>query len=317
MRIAILDDFNNLAHQFGNWTSLAPAEVVFFDDHLEDQAALLARLKDFDAVGLMRERTPMPRELMAQLPQLKCIITTGKVNAAIDLVAAKELGIMVCGTNSPGHATAELAFLLVMAQARQLLPNAVDLQQQGRWQTQLGQDCRGKTLGILGLGRLGSQVAKLGQTIGMQVVAWSQNLTSEACAAQGVAYVDKATLFERSDFISIHLRLSERSRSLVGAPELAALGPTGYLVNTSRAEIVDQDALLAALDAQILGGVATDVYVNEPANHANERLIGHPRALCTPHLGYVTRETYEVFYTEMVEGLGAWLKGAPVRVLNA
>lgn len=316
MRIAILDDFNQLARQFGAWDSLTGAEVHFFSDHLDKQAALIDRLKDFDAVGVMRERTPMPRELMAQLPKLKLIITTGKVNAAIDMAAAKELGIMVCGTNSPGHATAELAFLLVMAQARRLVPNALDLQQHDRWQTQLGQDCRGKTLGILGLGRLGGQVAKLGQTIGMHVVAWSQNLTPEACAAQGVEWVDKAALFERSDFVSIHLRLSERSRALVGAAELAALGPTGYLVNTSRAEIVDQAALLAALDSHTLGGVATDVYVTEPATRANERLIGHPRALCTPHLGYVTQETYEVFYTEMVEGLAGWLKGAPVRVLN-
>lgn len=316
MRIAILDDFNDLARQFGDWDALAPAEVTFFSDHLDKPEALVERLKSFDAVGLMRERTPMPREVIAQLPLLKLIITTGKVNAAIDMAAAQEHGITVCGTNSPGHATAELAFLLVMAQARRLLPNAFDLQQDDRWQTQLGQDCRGKTLGILGLGRLGAQVAKLGQTIGMKVVAWSQNLTPQACAELGVEWVDKAALFERSDFVSVHLRLSERTRSLVGAPELAGLGPAGYLVNTSRAEIVDQQALLAALDAHTLGGIATDVYVTEPATHANERLIGHPRALCTPHLGYVTQETYEIFYTEMVEGLGAWLKGTPIRVLT-
>lgn len=316
MRIAILDDFNNLAPQFGDWTTLAGAEVVFFSDHLAERAALVERLKDFDAVGLMRERTPMPRELMAQLSRLRLIITTGKVNAAIDMAAARELGITVCGTNSPGHATAELAFLLILAQARHLMANTIDLQQQDRWQTQLGQDCRGKTLGVLGLGRLGAQVARLGQTIGMQVLAWSQNLKPEACAEIGVQWVDKASLFARSDFVSIHLRLSERTRALVAAPELAALGAKGYLVNTSRAEIVDQQALLSALDSGTLGGVATDVYVTEPATRSNERLIGHPRALCTPHIGYVTRETYAVFFTEMIEGFAAWIKGAPIRVLN-
>ena len=315
MRIAILDDFNNLAPQFGPWDSLQPAEVTFFSDHIDDQKALVQRLKPFDAIGLMRERTPMPRSLIEQLPQLKFIITTGKQNAAIDVRAAHDHGVVVCGTNSPGHATAELAFLLIMAQARRLLPNVVDLQQKGAWQTELGQDCRGKTLGILGLGRLGAQLAKLGQAIGMKVIAWSQNLTPEACAQQGVQWVDKQALFTQADFVSIHVRLSDRTRGLVGAAELAALGPQGYLVNTSRAEIIDQDALLQALDAQALGGVATDVYVNEPANSSNEKLINHPRALCTPHIGYVTRETYEIFYGEMIEGLAAWLKGAPVRVI--
>lgn len=315
MRIAILDDFNNLAPSFAPWSSLAPAEVTFFSDHLEDEAALVERLKPFDAIGLMRERTPMPRSLIERLPQLKFLITTGKQNASIDVKAAADHGVVVSGTNSPGHATAELAFLLIMAQARRLLPNVVDLQAHDAWQTQLGQDCRGKTLGILGLGRLGAQLAKLGQAIGMNLIAWSQNLKPEACAALGVEYVDKATLFARSDFVSIHLRLSERTQGLVGAPELAALGPQAYLVNTSRAEIVDQQALLAALDSGALGGVATDVYVSEPAHHGNEKLIGHPRALCTPHVGYVTRETYEIFYGEMVEGLAAWLKGAPIRVI--
>lgn len=316
MRIAILDDFSNLAPSFARWDSLAPAQVTFFSDHLESEAALVERLKPFDAIGLMRERTPMPRSLIEQLPQLKFLITTGKQNASIDVKAAADHGVVVSGTNSPGHATAELAFLMIMAQARRLLPNVVDLRERGAWQTELGRDCRGKTLGILGLGRLGAQLAKLGQAIGMNVIAWSQNLKPEDCAAQGVEYVDKATLFARSDFVSIHLRLSERTRGLVGAAELAALGPDAYLVNTSRAEIVDQQALLAALDGNSLGGVATDVYVSEPVAADTERLIAHPRALCTPHVGYVTRETYEIFYSEMVEGLAAWLNGAPIRVIT-
>ncbi len=314
MRVAVIDDFNDLARQFGDWDSL-DAEVSFFGDHLVHEDDLVARLADFEVIAVMRERTPFPRSLIARLPKLKLIITTGKQNAAIDVKAASEHGVTVCGTNSPGHATAELAFLLVMAQIRQFVPNVNGLQQ-GVWQAALGGDCRGKTLGILGLGRLGSQVAALGKTIGMQVVAWSQNLTPEACAEKGVEWVDKATLFARSDVVSVHLRLSERTRSLVGAAELAALGPQGHIVNTSRAEIIDQGALLHALNTGALGGVATDVYVTEPASSANEALIAHPKALCTPHIGYVTRETYAVFYGETVSGIAAFLRGEPVAVIK-
>lgn len=191
MRIAILDNYNDLAQTAADWSPLAGCELVFFNTHEADATRLIEQLKPFEVLGVMRERTPLPRNVLAQLPHLKMVITTGKVNAAIDTVAAKELGIVVCGTNSPGHATAELAFLLIMAQARQLVQNVNGLATGGAWQAAMGGDCRGKTLGVLGLGRLGKQVAALGQTIGMHVVAWSQNLTPEACEAAGVEWVSK------------------------------------------------------------------------------------------------------------------------------
>ena len=315
MRIAILDNYNDLAQGSADWSVLSNHDVTFFNTHEADEAKVIAQLAPFDILGVMRERTPLPRSVLAQLPNLKMVITTGKQNASIDTVAAKELGILVCGTNSPGHATAELAFLLIMAQARQLIPNVNGLRA-GQWQAAMGMDCRGKTLGVLGLGRLGKQVAALGKTIGMNVIAWSQNLTPADCEAAGVEWVDREALFKRADFVTIHLRLSERTRQLVTADDLANLGPTGYLVNTSRAEIVDPDALLSALNSGALGGVATDVYVTEPATVTAEKLIQHPKAVCTPHVGYVTTETYRVFYSEMVAGIQAFITGSPVNVIN-
>lgn len=314
MRIAVLDDYNDLARHCADWDSLA-CEVIFFNDNLVSEDKLSERLASFDILAVMRERTPIGRSLIEKLPKLRMIITTGKQNAAIDAKAANDHGITVCGTNSPGHATAELAFLLILSLARQLIPNVNGLQK-GKWQTALGRDCRGKTLGVLGLGRLGAQVAQLGKTMGMHVMAWSQNLTPEACEKAGVEWVTRQQLFEKSDVVSIHVRLSERTRGLVGLPELVALGPTGHLVNTSRAEIVDQPALLQALNQGLLGAVATDVYVSEPATPAEEALLSHPRALCTPHIGYVTEETYSVFYGETVAGIQAYLKGSPQLVIQ-
>ncbi len=314
MRIAVLDDYNDLARHCADWDSLA-CEVIFFNDNLVSEDKLSERLASFDILAVMRERTPIGRSLIEKLPKLRMIITTGKQNAAIDVKAANDHGITVCGTNSPGHATAELAFLLILSLARQLIPNVNGLQK-GKWQTALGRDCRGKTLGVLGLGRLGAQVAQLGKTMGMHVMAWSQNLTPEACEKAGVEWVTRQQLFEKSDVVSIHVRLSERTRGLVGLPELVALGPTGHLVNTSRAEIVDQPALLQALNQGLLGAVATDVYVSEPATPAEEALLSHPRALCTPHIGYVTEETYSVFYGETVAGIQAYLKGSPQLVIQ-
>ena len=315
MRIAILDNYNDLAQGSADWSVLSNHDVTFFNTHEADEAKVIAQLAPFEILGVMRERTPLPRSVLAQLPNLKMVITTGKQNASIDTAAAKELGILVCGTNSPGHATAELAFLLIMAQARQLIPNLNGLRA-GQWQAAMGMDCRGKTLGVLGLGRLGKQVAALGKTIGMNVIAWSQNLTPADCEAAGVEWVDREALFKRADFVTIHLRLSERTRQLVTADDLANLGPTGYLVNTSRAEIVDPEALLSALNSGALGGVATDVYVTEPATVTAEKLIQHPKAVCTPHVGYVTTETYRVFYSEMVAGIQAFITGSPVNVIN-
>jgi len=222
---------------------------------------------------------------------------------------------VVCGTPSPGHATAELAFLLIMALCRKLLPLVNGLQIDQQWQPVMGNDLRGKTLGILGLGRLGSQVASLGQAIGMRVVAWSTNLDRETCVEKGVEYVSKEALFEESDFVSIHLRLSERSRDLVTLTELQALGSKGYLVNTSRAEIINHQDLLTALDDGLIAGIATDVLTSEPAS-ADDPIVNHPRSLVTPHIGYCTEETFRVFYSEMLNAFRAFNDGNPTNVIE-
>ena len=235
MKIAILDDYYQRARDYADWDSASFASIDFIDHHIANENDLVSALQSYDAVGVMRERTPFPKSLIDALPNLKLIVTSGKQNAAIDVAAAAAKGVTVCGTPSPGHATAELAFLLVMTLCRKLIPLVNGLKQDHQWQPVMGSDLRGKTLGILGLGRLGSQVSALGQAIGMDVVAWSANLDPVACQQQGVEYVSKTELFERSDFVSIHLRLSERSRDLVTSQELNALGPDGYIVNTSRA----------------------------------------------------------------------------------
>lgn len=315
MKIAILDDYHHRAQHFADWASADFAEFDFISEHIGDPRALVARLKPYDAIGVMRERTPLPREVIGQLPNLKLIVTTGRQNAAIDLQAATDSGVMVCTTTSPGHATAELAFLMIMSLFRQFVPLANDLKERSIWQAHMGQDLRGKTLGILGLGRLGSQVAALGQAIGMQVIAWSQNLTESRCAEKRVQYVERMALFKLADVVSIHLRLSERTRQLVGHSELELLGPTGYLVNTSRAEIVDEVALLRALNDGQIAGLATDVFSHEPVA-ASHPLVTHPRVLATPHVGYCTQETFAVFYAEMLDAFKAFHAGHPVNQLN-
>ena len=314
MKIAILDDYYDRARAYADWDSADFASIDFIDHYIAEESALIKTLQPYDAVGLMRERTPFPKSIIDALPNLKLIVTSGKQNAAIDVNAAAERNVVVCGTPSPGHATAELAFLLVMSLCRKLVPLVNGLQVDQQWQPVMGNDLRGKTLGILGLGRLGSQVAALGQAIGMHVVAWSTNLDLESCAEKGVEYVSKDDLFERSDFVSIHLRLSDRSRDLVTLKELTALGPNGYLVNTSRAEIVNHQDLLTALDAGLLAGIATDVLTREPAL-PDDPIVNHPRALVTPHIGYCTEETFRVFYSEMLNAFKAFNDGNPINVI--
>lgn len=315
MKIAILDDYYDRAKSYADWDSVDFASIDFIDHHIPDESALIERLQPYDAVGLMRERTPFPESIINALPNLKLIVTSGKQNAAIDVKAAAKRNIVVCGTPSPGHATAELAFLLVMTLCRKLVPLVNGLQIDHQWQPVMGNDLRGKTLGILGLGRLGSQVAALGQAIGMRVVAWSTNLDPETCAEKGVEYVSKDALFEESDFVSIHLRLSERSRDLVTLKDLKALGSNGYLVNTSRAEIVNHEDLLTALDSGLIAGIATDVLTREPAL-ADDPIVNHPRALVTPHIGYCTEETFRVFYSEMLNAFRAFNAGTPINVIE-
>ena len=287
MEIAIIDDYYSRAQSYANWESFPDLSFTFFDSHVSDTNELIEMLTPFDAVGLMRERTPFPREIIDALPKLRLIVTSGMRNAAIDLDAAKARNVLVCGTTSPGHATAELAFMLVMMLCRKLVPLVNGLKQDNIWQPVIGHDIRGKTLGIVGLGRLGTYVAKLGQSFGMDVIAWSSNLDTEQADRMGVRAVSKAELFTRSDFVSIHYKLSDRSRGLIGEEELKLLGPAGYIVNTSRADIIDQVALLRCLNDGSLGGLATDVYANEPADNQNE-LVSHTKVLATPHIGYCT-----------------------------
>ena len=315
MKIAILDDYFSRAQYYADWRSSDDLNFTFFDSHVSDTHKLIEMLTPFDAVGLMRERTPFPKAIIDALPNLKLIVTSGKQNAAIDIEAASLRGITVCGTSSPGHATAEHAFMLIMMLCRQAIPLINGLKIDNVWQPVMGKDLRGKTLGIVGLGRLGSQVAKLGLTIGMEVIAWSSNLEAAQASAIDVTAVSKTELFSRSDFVSIHYKLSDRSRGLIGEEELKLLGPEGHIVNTSRAEIIDQVALLRCLDDGSLGGLATDVYSEEPATNA-DKLVKHPRVLATPHVGYCTEETFTIFYQEMLAAFEAFEKGQPINIIN-
>ena len=314
MRVAVLDDYQEVAGSYADWASLT-ADVSFFSDHLADHRALIDRLVGFDVIVAMRERTSFQRHLLEHLPNLRLLVTTGMKNASIDVEAATDLGITVSGTNSPGVATAELAFGMVLAMSRNLIGEAGSVAK-GGWQQRVGRDLRGSTLGVMGLGKLGAEMARFGRAFGMDVVAWSQNLTAERAEDVGARLATKETLLAESDFVSIHLRLSERTRGLVGKAELDKMRPTAYLINTSRGEIVDTVALFAALDAGALAGAGIDVFDVEPLP-PDDRRRTHPRILATPHIGYVTEGTYQVFYTEAVEDIAAWQAGAPIRVLSA
>ena len=274
---------------------------------------VVAALRDYDVLCIMRERTLFDRATLMGLTNLKFVVTTGMRNAALDLEALGERGIPASGTASTAHATPELAWGLILALARHI-PTENQRMREGHWITTLGTDLRGSTLGIIGLGRLGREMAVIAKAFGMNVVAWSQNLTDEAAAAANAKRVDKADLFRQSDFITIHYKLSERSTGLVGADELAMMKPTAYLVNTSRGPIVDTDALIAALEAGRIGGAGIDVYDSEPLAK-DHPLRSCPRTVLTPHLGYVSENTYRIFYEETVEAVEKWLAGEPVRVL--
>jgi phosphoglycerate dehydrogenase-like enzyme len=314
-KIAILDDYQQVALQLAEWSQLPDTcDVEVFTDTLPFGEALVQRLQPFEVLCIMRERTPFPRALLERLPNLRLLVTSGARNAAIDTAAASEWGIIVCGTRSPAHATPELAVGLMLALARGLLRETASLRD-GGWQVGLGRELHGSTLGVLGLGRLGSKVAQLGKAFGMHVIAWSQNLTEDRAREGGVRLVDKNGLFTQSDFISIHLKLGERSRGLVDARALALMKPDACLVNTSRGPIVDEAALLDALAENRIGGAAIDVYDEEPlpGDHPLRRL---PNAICTPHIGYVTEQTYRVFYSGMLEVIKAYLAGEPLSRLD-
>jgi phosphoglycerate dehydrogenase-like enzyme len=314
-RVAILDDYQDVARRLADWPSL-PAEVVVFRDHLSDEAKVAARLADFDVVVAMRERTPFSRSLFERLPRLRLLVTTGMRNASIDLRAASDRGVVVSGTAGLPSPTAELTWALILALLRHV-PREDRATREGRWQETLGTTLKGRTLGVLGLGQLGSRVARVGKAFEMDVIAWSQNLTAERAAAVGATLVgSRDELLARADIVTIHLVLSERTRGLVGARELGLMRPTAYLINTSRGPIVDEGALVATLRAGRIAGAGLDVYEEEPLppDHPLRRL---PNTVITPHLGYVTEETYQIFYSQALEDIRAFLAGAPVRVLSS
>jgi phosphoglycerate dehydrogenase-like enzyme len=319
MRIAILDDYQGVALSMADWAVLADdgvdvaADVDVFTDHVADPDALVRRLTPYDVVVLMRERTPFPAEVIRALPQLRLVVTTGRRNAAVDVDAARELGVTVCGTDSLATAPAELTWALVLGLCRHLVAEAGAMRS-GGWQTTLGRDLAGHTLGVVGLGRIGSQVARVGQAFGMDVLAWSRSLTPERAAEVGARAVDLDTLLAGSDVVTVHLVLAESTRGLIGRRELARMRPGALLVNTSRAGVVDTEALLEALEGSRLGGAGLDVYDEEPLP-VQHPLRTAPRTLLTPHLGYVTEDVYRTFFTGVVEDIAAFVRGTPIRLL--
>ncbi|MEV7662768.1 D-2-hydroxyacid dehydrogenase family protein [Paenarthrobacter sp. NPDC089316] len=315
-RLAILDDYQQVAGDYAPWDSLLDVGVkvsVFSAPFVSEEQAVAA-LAPFDIIVAMRERTRFPQTALDALPNLKLLVTTGMANAAIDLEAAAERGIVVCGTGGSPAAAPELTWALLLAFARNL-PVEENSLRAGEWQAGVGFELEGKTLGIVGLGKIGKRIAGYAKAFGMDVLAWSQNLTAEAAGSAGARLVSKEELFSESDIVTLHLRLSERTEGIVGSEELRLLGPDGVLVNTARGPLVDEAALIRALEEGWIRGAALDVFEDEPlpAGHA---LLHSPRTVLTPHVGYVTHESYRKFYGEAFEDVKAWLAGDPVRVLN-
>jgi phosphoglycerate dehydrogenase-like enzyme len=302
--------------QMADWQRLpADTQVQVFTDHLAAEDDVVARLKDFPIIVAMRERTPFGRSVLERLPVLKLLVTTGMRNAAIDVGAAQACGVTVCGTRGLPYPTAELTWALILALLRQV-PREDQATRNGHWQVSVGVGLRDKVLGVLGLGNLGGQVAAVGKAFQMSVLAWSPNLTAERAAQYGATLVSKDELLSRSDIVTIHLILGQRSRGLLGARELALMKPTAYLINTSRGPIVDEPALIAALQQGQIAGAGLDVFDVEPLarDHAFRRLAN---TVITPHLGYVTQETYRLFFGDAVEDIASFLQGSPLRVVEA
>lgn len=315
-RIAILDDYSNVALSSADWASL-PSEcaVTEFDRHLGGEDDVARALAHFDVIVAMRERTPFPASLLARLPELRLLVTTGMRNLAIDMDAARARGVTVCGTAMTSYAAFEHTWALILAAAKNL-PREDRCMREGGWQQAgIGFGLHGKTLGVLGLGKLGAQVARVGLAFGMDVCAWSENLTAARCAEVGVRHVARDALFEQADVLTIHLVLSARTRGLVGARELARMKRSAWLVNTSRGPIVDEPALIAALREGTIAGAALDVFDVEPLP-ADHPLRALPGTILTGHTGYAIREAYALAYGEALEDVRAWLAGAPIRVLN-
>ena len=312
-RIAILDDYQDVALSMADWNLGTGVGIERFHNAVPHDA-LVSTLRDFDAIVAMRERTPFPAAVLEQLPSLKLLVITGRRTASIDVKAAVERGIVVCGTATLATPPVEITWALILALVRHIPQEAVSMRQ-GAWQTTVGTGLHGKTLGILGLGRLGTEVARIGRAFGMSVTAWSQNMTPEQAAAAGASYVDKEALFRTADVLSIHLVLSARTTHLVGKAELALMKPTAYLVNTARGPIVHEAALLDALNGRRIEGAGLDVFDQEPLPPTHPlRMLDN--VVLTPHLGYVTTENYREMYTQAVEDIRAYIEGKPVRVIT-
>ena len=314
MKIAVLDDYQHVALASANWDAL-DAEIVTFGSHIAETADLVAELWPFDVIVAMRERTPFTAERIGLLPNLRLLVTTGMRNASIDIAAAHRAGVTVCGTRGTPGATPELTWALILAVARHVAEEDAAVRS-GGWQHTVGFGLRGRTLGVVGLGTIGRAVATVGQAFGMEVLAWSQNLTAHAATRAGVTAVGKDDLFALSDVVTVHYKLSPRSVGLIGERELGLMKPTAFLVNTSRGPIVDSDALLSALHAGSIAGAGLDVYDEEPLP-AGHPLRSAPRTVLTPHLGYVTDDSYRVFYGDAVEDIAGYAAGRPVRVVDA
>ena len=316
MRCAVLDDYQNVALTMADWSKVTgDVEVTVFNEVLGDTEAVATALQGFQIVCLMRERTPFPRALFEKLPDLQLLVTSGARNAAIDMAAAKDHRVIVCGTDGAKHPTAELAIGLMLDLARNISVENARMKAGEAWQSTVGADLFQHTIGILGLGNLGARVAKVAQAFGMRVVAWSQNLTPERCKEVGVKYATKADLFQQSDFITIHMVLSDRSRGLVSATDLSMMKPSAYIINTSRGPIIDEAALITALQDRTIAGAGLDVFNTEPLlrDHILRKL---PNVVLTPHLGYVTQDGYKLFYGGTVDAIRAFLDGKPIKVIG-
>ncbi|MQA99787.1 MAG: D-2-hydroxyacid dehydrogenase family protein [Actinobacteria bacterium] len=315
-RVAVLDDYQDAARRFGPWNELAGrVELDVIHEHIPDPDQLASRLADAEIVMAMRERTPFPRDLLERLPGLRLIVSTGRGNAAIDVAAAIDLGIVVSGTDIPTSPTAELTWALILSVTRKVCAEDANLRA-GGWQHTIGPELSGRTLGVIGLGRQGSRVASFGKAFDMNVISWSQNLNPDDARSRGVEPVSKDELLAAADVVTLHLRLSDRTRGIISAADLAKMKPTAYLINTSRGPLVDEAALVQALLAGAIAGAGIDVYEIEPLP-ADHPLRSAPNTVLTPHIGYVSEGTYEVFFTQAVEDIAAYLDGAPIRVYQA
>jgi phosphoglycerate dehydrogenase-like enzyme len=307
MKVAILDDYQNVALSMADWSGVTTrAEVTVFTDHLAEPDAIVERLRPFDVICVMRERTALPRNVVERLPQLKLIASTGPRNIAIDIAAAEERGVRVTGSGYRSTPTIEMTWALILASGRHLVEQSNSVRA-GGWQTSIGQELDGRVLGVLGLGNVGGPVARIGLAFGMKVITWSQNLTPQAAAAAGATLVTKEELFRQADIVTIHLILSDRTRNLVGAAELALMKPTARLINTSRGPIVDERALIQSLRARAIAGAAVDVFDTEPLP-AEHPLRSLENVLATPHVGYVAEDLYRTFYGDAAAAITAWLE---------